>query len=466
MLVNVDTSVSAVYASGKLVDVCMNFLGTKNVRDLSMDDRHPMYRALEKFLDKLLINTDTTGKRKKCIQGIVAHAGRFEFSKDDREEHFQQVYNITLNYPNIIGVRLNGKKSPFPVIVPAELCTVLPGQLYRKKLPDHLTKAMVDFATTKPDDRLRQIVSGDNGMDSPVKGYAKSEVLIEAGMVIETRPISIRGKILDAPNLWYGAKRQVKPRDGAWNLRDVRLNDPKPMKAWGVVNFCPNIRTNDVDRFMRAMANSCSNLATSAPITIISGMGNAVEKVLNEVLRMALQNHLQREDLIVIAILPAKAPAVRARIKHWGDVVEALDELRKEPFMIMGADVGHPGPGIMKPSVTSLVWSYDQYATKYSALTSVQQPRLEIIDNLKDMVKRAAFSFGIHNRSSPRRVMFFRDGVSEGEFDNVLKMELGAIRSAFDELWAERKLKDPKPTVTFIVVGKRWGLFFVPFGVD
>lgn len=63
---------------------------------------------------------------------------------------------------------LSPQKYGSPTVVPVEECVVLPGQLYKKKIPDHLTKAMVDFATVKPADRLRQIVSGGMGMESPV----------------------------------------------------------------------------------------------------------------------------------------------------------------------------------------------------------------------------------------------------------------------------------------------------------
>lgn len=52
-----------------------------------------------------------------------------------------------------------------------------------------------------------------------------------------------------------------------------------------------------------------------------------------------------------------------------------------------GADVSHPGPGVMKPSITGIAYSLDPEASKYCALTGLQQPRLEIIEGLKDMMK-------------------------------------------------------------------------------
>jgi eukaryotic translation initiation factor 2C len=52
-----------------------------------------------------------------------------------------------------------------------------------------------------------------------------------------------------------------------------------------------------------------------------------------------------------------------------------------------------------------------------------------VIEALKDMVKGAIDAFGSKNRTSPKRIIFFRDGVSEGEFDKIAEDEIGAIQS-------------------------------------
>lgn len=53
-----------------------------------------------------------------------------------------------------------------------EVCRVVPGQIYKKKVPSNLTKDVVDFATKKPQDRLSAITSapqhGATGMTAPV----------------------------------------------------------------------------------------------------------------------------------------------------------------------------------------------------------------------------------------------------------------------------------------------------------
>ena len=53
-----------------------------------------------------------------------------------------------------------------------------------------------------------------------------------------------------------------------------------------------------------------------------------------------------------------------------------------------GADVGHPGPGVThQPSVTGLVASADRHIGRFSSFSCVQQPRLEIIQDLETMME-------------------------------------------------------------------------------
>jgi eukaryotic translation initiation factor 2C len=50
-----------------------------------------------------------------------------------------------------------------------------------------------------------------------------------------------------------------------------------------------------------------------------------------------------------------------------------------------GADVSHPGPGSLLPSVAALVASMDQYASRYVASIRVQASRVEMIEDLTNM---------------------------------------------------------------------------------
>jgi len=48
--------------------------------------------------------------------------------------------------------------------------------------------------------------------------------------------------------------------------------------------------------------------------------------------------------------------------------------------------VTHPGPGVgNRPSIASLVASFDPTFSRYAAFTRVQTPRVEVIEELDDM---------------------------------------------------------------------------------
>ena len=73
-----------------------------------------------------------------------------------------------------------------------------------------------------------------------------------------------------------------------------------------------------------------------------------------------------------------------------------------------------------------------------------------MIADLKEMVKILLKKFRASTGAIPGKIIFYRDGVSEGQFRDVLMNELSAIQRACREL-----KEDYKPEITFIVVQKR-----------
>jgi hypothetical protein len=54
-----------------------------------------------------------------------------------------------------------------------------------------------------------------------------------------------------------------------------------------------------------------------------------------------------------------------------------------------------------------LVFSYDEGATRYAALTEIQQPQVEIIELLQLMIEQALEKFIKFLKIPPRMVIFF-----------------------------------------------------------
>jgi hypothetical protein len=111
-------------------------------------------------------------------------------------------------------------------------------------------------------------------------------------------------------------------------------------------------------------------------------------------------------------------------------VVHDLKLVTDEPCMVMGADVTHPSPQATAiPSVVAVTASEDLTATKYNISVDLQVPRQtmsEMIQNLESITVDKLRTFIARNNTPPARIYFFRDGVSEGEFDRVRDVEIKA----------------------------------------
>ena len=63
--------------------------------------------------------------------------------------------------------------------------------------------------------------------------------------------------------------------------------------------------------------------------------------------------------------------------------------------------------------------SHDPRAFKYNMLWRLQPPRIEIIADLEDIIKEQLLFFYRTTRQKPLAILFYRDGVSEGQFKQV-----------------------------------------------
>lgn len=73
----------------------------------------------------------------------------------------------------------------------------------------------------------------------------------------------------------------------------------------------------------------------------------------------------------------------------------------------------------------------DAKASRYSASIRVQTGRTEIIADLANMVKELLKTFYQTCGRKPERILFYRDGVSEGQFSQVLDGEIKAVRGLY-----------------------------------
>lgn len=140
-----------------------------------------------------------------------------------------------------------------------------------------------------------------------------------------------------------------------------------------------------------------------------------------------------------------------------------------EPWLVCGVDVTHPTlmeERMGMPSVAALVSNLDLLPMAYGANVKVQSRCRESVVYLLDAVRERLVHFYkvslspslcfIHKPSlqathhKPSRIIVYRDGVSEGQFSEVLREEMQGIRTACLML-----SPDYRPPITYVVVQKR-----------
>ena len=119
----------------------------------------------------------------------------------------------------------------------------------------------------------------------------------------------------------------------------------------------------------------------------------------------------------------------------------------KKETVIAGADVYH---GHNQNSVISLVSQMGTNFRNFLSLTSKQKRGVQIMNGVYKMVIEAVKYYIQRYHKPPKNFIFFRHGIGEGQYDDVIEFEINRILETFNINY-----KDEAPKLTFVVVNKR-----------
>jgi eukaryotic translation initiation factor 2C len=401
-------------------------------------------------------------------------------------KYFYDKYKLKLKYPHLPCLQVGQEHKH--TYLPLEVCNIVSGQRCIKKLTDTQTSTMIRATARSAPDREREISNLVTKADFNNDPYVK-----EFDLQISQTMMEVKGRVLPAPRLQYGGrtKQQAVPVQGVWDMRGKQFHTGVEIRVWAIACFAPSktVRDDAIRNFTQQLQKISSD--AGMPISgqpCFCKYATGPDQV--EPMFRYLKGSFAGLQLIVV-ILPGKTP-VYAEVKRVGDTVLGMatqcvqaknvnktspqtlsnlclkinvklgginsilvpsirPKVFNEPVIFLGADVTHPPAGDnKKPSIAACVGSMDAHPSRYAATVRVQQHRQDMIQDLASMVKELLLQFYKSTRFKPNRIIFYRDGVSEGQFNQVLAHELLAVRQACYMLEEEYR-----PGITFIVVQKR-----------
>ncbi|KVI07875.1 Argonaute/Dicer protein, PAZ [Cynara cardunculus var. scolymus] len=493
---NIDMSSTAFIEPLPVIDFVTQLLNRDvSARPLSDADRVKIKKALRGV--KVEVTHRGNMRRKYRISGLTSQATReLNFPVDDRGtmksvvEYFRETYGFTIQHIQWPCLQVGNTQRPN--YLPMEVCKIVEGQRYSKRLNERQITALLKVTCQRPQERemdiLKTVSHNAYGQDP----YAK-----EFGIKISQKLASVEARILPPPWLKYhdtGRERDCLPQVGQWNMMNKKMVNGGTVTSWICINFARNVQDNIARAFCQELAQMCntSGMAFNPEpvLPALSGRPDQVERVLKARFHDAmtkLQPHKKELDLLIV-ILPDNNGslygdlkricetdlgivsqccltkhvfrmskqylanvALKINVKVGGRNTVLADALSRRipnvsdvPTIIFGADVTHPHPGEdSSPSIAAVVASQDwPEITKYAGLVCAQAHRQELI---QDLFKE----WQDPNRGKVSGGMI-KDGVSEGQFYQVLLYELDAIRKACASLEPNYQ-----PPVTFVVVQKR-----------
>ncbi|XP_074606193.1 protein argonaute-2-like isoform X2 [Acropora palmata] len=454
-LVNIDVSAKGFYESQPVTEFVCETLGVQNLEDRKIQiDKEKLKKAISG------VRIETTHTRwKYTVWGMSNQsAEKLQFEIEDEASklttkvtvarYFLDTYGLELRYPHLPCLQVGQEKDRF---LPMEVCAIIPCQ------KRHLSKQQI------------------------------------ANMIRSTaRPgPEQQGEI----QLWLGPQdKGLSPGDGSWDMRNQAVVKSARVDMWALVCFasCNEDPLRNFCHQVSGVSNREGMTMAAQPALITFGRGPAeVERLFFDCLEQfpALQ--------LIMVVLPVFDRKLYSEVKRVGDSVigiptqcvqmkhvqqakpqvsanisrdinaklggtnHVLDDSVKpafnEPTIVFGAHVSHLSPtenGI--PSIAAVVASMDYHASEYHAGVRVQKHEngggsRVIITDLAEIVKELLIEFIKTNGSrKPSKILFYRDGVSEGQFDQVLVHEVRAVQEA-----CMKFAKHYRPPITFVVVRQK-----------
>ncbi|KAK6926677.1 Argonaute, linker 1 domain [Dillenia turbinata] len=485
---NIDVSARAFYEPILVSKFVSKYFNVRDLaRPLSDQDRVKVKKALKGVRVGL---TYRDHARRYRITGITPQPISHLTFEDDNGatvrvlDYFRQKYGVEIYYSFLPALQAGTDSKP--VYLPMEYCEIVPGQRYTKKLNERQVTALLRATCQRPHERensIKRMVREAN--------FNSNELVNEFGIRVSFELSTLNARVLPPPMLKYndtGKESRVSPRVGQWNMINKKMLHGAVVGSWTCISFSARLNLDRVHQFLGDLISMCSSKGMQFnpnPVVPVKRVhAGQIETALRDIHKVCAATEKSLQLLIIIlpdvtgsygkikticetelgivsqCIQPMQAQknskqyhenvALKINVKTGGRntvLCDAIDRriphVSDKPTIIFGADVTHPQPGEdSSPSIAAVVASMDwPLVATYRGLVSSQTHRDEIIHDLykveqdpqrgevsRGMIRELLIAFRRTTGQKPWRIIFYRDGVSEGQFNQVLLHEMDAIR--------------------------------------
>ncbi|XP_055305200.1 protein argonaute-2-like [Sitodiplosis mosellana] len=478
-----------------LVDL-LNDMGVDSNRGL---DRNVEY-ALRQHLKGLEIRYNKPNDKAMIYKfmDIVGPPGNVRFTLENGQQktilqYFQETGRNIRNV-NLPCIKLGNTIKN--IIVPMEMCGIPDTQVINKKCTENQTRNIIRFAATSTDDRKQKIMK----LLSQIR-HNNSQTIQGFGLGVDANFAKVPARLLDPPVIEYSNKT-MKPSRGVWRGENSAFLLPQAANEWSILNTNFRTKPNELKDLAKMLYNTSRATGLQLaehPSDIRTISDRETNKIKQEMERLGKENRIK----ILFVIIPDSGPTY-SQIKKMAEIdygvltqcikggtvsrkrndmstisnillkvnaklngtnhklsSNVINMLSKEKCMFIGADVTHPSPDQTRiPSVVGVASSFDDNAFCYKFDWRLQGQRVEMIQEFREIIKDHLKYYKEKNRGVlPSKIFYYRDGVSEGQFDQVMAIERNAMLQACRDMEPgyEKRVK-----MTVVVVQKRHHTRFFP----
>nr|XP_017099031.2 LOW QUALITY PROTEIN: protein aubergine [Drosophila bipectinata] len=352
-----------------------------------------------------------------------------------------------------------------------------------------LMKAMSEHTRLTPDRRIERLRAFNQRLK---QSKESTEVMRSWNIELDSALVEIPARILPPERIVFGdVKRYLCDSRADWTgeFRQSSMFSHVDIKRWYVIT--PRRNSRETQEFVKM----CIRSASGMKMRIAEPRYEEIADDRNSNYSQAIDNAVAKDPQIVMLVLKAPneekyscikkrtcvdrpVPSQVVTLKTIAPrqekaaglmsiatkvVIQMNAKLMGAPWMIelpvrglmtVGFDVCHSSKNKNK-SYGALVATMDmKTSTRYFSSVTEHMKGQELSDQMAMNMTYALKAYREHHGSLPERILFFRDGVGDGQLYQVVNTEVKFLKAKLDEIYKSAG-KEDGCRMAFIVVAKR-----------